>query len=44
MAKRVIVAAGQAKPVAPYSPGIMVGNTLYLAGQIGLLPGLYFWR
>jgi 2-iminobutanoate/2-iminopropanoate deaminase len=35
-AKRVF--AGAVKPIGPYSPGIGVGDTVYLAGQIGLDP------
>lgn len=30
---------GESKPVGPYSPGIDVGDTVYLAGQIGLAGG-----
>lgn len=30
---------GEAKPVGPYSPGIDVGDTVYLAGQIGMAGG-----
>jgi len=30
---------GEAKPVGPYSPGIDVGDTVYLAGQIGMASG-----
>ena len=29
---------GDSKPVGPYSPGIDVGDTVYLAGQIGIDP------
>ncbi len=31
--RRVIVPAGAAKPVGPYSPGILSGNFLYVSGQ-----------
>lgn len=30
---------GDTKPIGPYSPGIDVGGTVYLAGQIGLADG-----
>jgi len=30
---------GDSKPVGPYSPGIDVGDTVYLAGQIGISGG-----
>ena len=30
---------GESKPVGPYSPGIDVGGTVYLAGQIGITSG-----
>ncbi len=30
---------GDSKPVGPYSPGIDVGDTVYLAGQIGVADG-----
>lgn len=30
---------GEGKPVGPYSPGIDVGDTVYLAGQIGMAGG-----
>lgn len=29
---------GGAKPIGPYTPGIQVGNLVFLAGQIGLDP------
>jgi 2-iminobutanoate/2-iminopropanoate deaminase len=29
---------GVVKPIGPYTPGVGVGNTLYLSGQIGLDP------
>ena len=34
--KEVIVPAGGAKPLAPYSPGIRAGQFVYTSGQIGL--------
>ena len=36
--KKVIIPAGGAKPLAPYSPGIQYGQLLFTAGQIGLDP------
>ena len=36
--KEVIVPKGGAKPVAPYSPGIRVGQFVFTAGQIALDP------
>lgn len=36
-AKRAVLVAGQAKPIAPYTPAVLVGNTLYVSGQIALL-------
>ncbi len=36
--KEVIIPAGGAKPLAPYSPGIRVGDFVYTAGQVGLDP------
>ena len=29
---------GESKPLGPYSPGIDVGHTVYLAGQLGIDP------
>lgn len=34
--KRVATSAKVPKPVAPYSPGIRVGELIFLAGQLGL--------
>jgi 2-iminobutanoate/2-iminopropanoate deaminase len=34
--KRVATSAKVPKPVAPYSPGIRVGELIFVAGQIGL--------
>ncbi|MBN1230407.1 MAG: RidA family protein [Anaerolineales bacterium] len=36
--KKVIIPQGGAKPLAPYSPGILVGDFLYTSGQIGIDP------
>lgn len=36
--KEVIIPEGAAPPLAPYSPGIKVGNMVFTAGQIGLDP------
>jgi 2-iminobutanoate/2-iminopropanoate deaminase len=36
--KEVILPKGGAKPVAPYSPGIRVGQFVFTAGQIALDP------
>ncbi|TAK12943.1 MAG: reactive intermediate/imine deaminase [Anaerolineae bacterium] len=36
--KEVIIPAGGAKPLAPYSPGIRAGQFVYTAGQVGLDP------
>ncbi len=36
--KVVIIPEGGAKPLAPYSPGIRVGDFVYTAGQIALDP------
>ena len=36
--KEVIIPAGGAKPLAPYSPGIRLGNLVFTSGQIGLDP------
>jgi 2-iminobutanoate/2-iminopropanoate deaminase len=34
--KRAIAPAGPAAPGLPFSPGLMVGDTLYLSGQLGV--------
>lgn len=34
--KRAIYAAGVAKAIAPYTPAVLVGNTLYISGQIAV--------
>lgn len=36
--KSVISTEGAPKPVGPYSQGILAGDTLYCAGQIGIDP------
>lgn len=36
--KKVISTENAPKPVGPYSQGILVGETLYCAGQIGIDP------
>lgn len=36
--KEIIIPAGGAKPVAPYSPGIRLDHLLFTSGQIGLDP------
>jgi len=38
MSKKVIIADNAPKPVARYSQGILVGNTLYVQGVIALDP------
>jgi 2-iminobutanoate/2-iminopropanoate deaminase len=38
MEKEVIIPKGGVKPLAPYSPGIRIGNLVYTSGQIGLDP------
>ena len=37
-ARRVVLTADAPAPVGPYSQGILAGDTLYLAGQIGIDP------
>lgn len=37
-AKRAIATDGAPEAIGPYSQGVQVGHTLYLAGQIGLDP------
>jgi 2-iminobutanoate/2-iminopropanoate deaminase len=36
--KRIIATDGAPEAIGPYSQGVQVGHTLYLAGQIGLDP------
>lgn len=38
MKKECIIPAGGAKPIAPYSPAIRVGEFVYTSGQIGMTP------
>ena len=37
-AREVILTDKAPKPIGPYSQAIKVGNTLYVAGQVGLMP------
>ena len=34
MEKKIITSAGSPAPIGPYSPGVLVGNTLYTSGQV----------
>ena len=36
MSKKVIVPKGSPPPLAPYSPGVLAGDTLYIAGTLAL--------
>lgn len=36
MAHEAIIPAGSAPPLAPYSPGVKVGNTVYVSGVLAL--------
>lgn len=36
--KKVIIPAGGAKPLAPYSPGIRHGKLVFTSGQVGIDP------
>jgi 2-iminobutanoate/2-iminopropanoate deaminase len=36
--KKVIIPKGGAKPLAPYSPGVRVGEFVYTSGQVALDP------
>lgn len=36
--KQVLIPEGGAKPLAPYSPGIRIGEFVYTAGQVALDP------
>ncbi len=38
MKKECIIPAGSAKPIAPYSPAIRVGEFVFTSGQIGMTP------
>jgi 2-iminobutanoate/2-iminopropanoate deaminase len=35
MERQAVVPAGRARPIAPYSPGIRLGNLLFTAGAVG---------
>ena len=34
MEKKIISSADSPTPIGPYSPGVLVGNTLYTSGQV----------
>jgi len=36
--KKIIITKDAPQPIGPYSQGILAGNTLYCAGQVGLNP------
>jgi aminoacrylate peracid reductase len=36
MAHQIVVPKGSAPPLAPYSPGVLAGNTLYLSGMLAM--------
>jgi aminoacrylate peracid reductase len=36
MAHEAIIPAGSAPPMAPYSPGVKVGNTVYVSGVLAM--------
>jgi aminoacrylate peracid reductase len=36
MAHQAIIPAGSAPPMAPYSPGVRVGNTVYVSGVLAM--------
>ena len=36
MAHQAIIPAGSAPPLAPYSPGVKVGNTVYVSGVLAM--------
>jgi len=36
MAHQAIIPAGSAPPLAPYSPGVRVGNTVYVSGVLAM--------
>jgi len=36
MAHEAIIPAGSAPPLAPYSPGVKVGNTVYVSGVLAM--------
>lgn len=37
-ARRFVHAPGAAAPIAPYTPAVVVGNSLWVSGQIGINP------
>ena len=37
-AQKQIITPDKSKPIGAYSPAVMVGNTMYVSGQIGLHP------
>ena len=39
MPKTPIIPAGSAPPLAPYSPGVRAGNTVYVSGMLAIGPG-----
>ncbi|MCP4594108.1 MAG: RidA family protein, partial [bacterium] len=39
MSKQVIVTENAPGAVGPYSQGVRVGDLVYTAGQLGLVPG-----
>lgn len=36
--RKIIFTADAPKPIGPYSQGVLAGNTLYVAGQVGFNP------
>lgn len=36
MAHQAVIPAGSAPPLAPYSPGVKVGNTVYVSGVLAM--------
>lgn len=38
MSKKIITAKGAPAPIGPYSHGVLIGNTLYVSGQVGKHP------
>ncbi len=36
--RKIIFTESAPKPIGPYNQGILVGNTLYVAGQVGIEP------
>lgn len=39
MPKTPIIPTGSAPPLAPYSPGVRAGNTVYVSGMLAIGPG-----